>query len=352
MFNDFEPFEKATRYGRSAFGAMKEHRVPASPMNYTVWYAHCTGNHPDLSKALDQQLKTQAEITAESCRALFDSFFGSERDLNGIRGAGGQLQTALGQMIDLVARAGCDSSDYANTLVEVQNGLNSDPDAANMEKAVQLMLTETQTMVDKNRRLEESLTESSKEIEELQSHLEAVRKDSLTDALTGVGNRKCFDFKMSEALVSSVEQGEPLSLSLCDVDFFKTFNDAYGHRVGDEVLKVVGRHLMGGVKGRDTAARYGGEEFALILPQTDLKGAAALAEKLRDMIATKQLKSRKTGQSFGFVTLSFGAAQYRPGEPAGELIQRADEALYLAKRNGRNRVETEDGLDQELSSAD
>lgn len=351
MINEFETFEKATENAQSALGAMEDCRVPASPMNYTVWYAHCSGNYPALSKALSRRIEQREEFTPDSNQEIFDRFFGTDLELEKFQETGGHLQSTLAQVLELVGQAERDSSDYGSTLAGVQNSLNNHPDTADIGKVVQVMLSETQKMVEKSHDLEESLQESAKEVEDLRTDLEVVRKESLTDALTGVGNRKCFEARMSEEIESSIEQREPLSLLLCDIDFFKKFNDTYGHRVGDEVLKIVGRHLREGVKGRDTAVRYGGEEFALILPETNLKGAAALAETLRGKLATKQLKNRKTGQGFGCITLSIGASLYRPGEPASELIQRSDEALYLAKRNGRNRVETEDNLSQELSAA-
>ncbi len=143
----------------------------------------------------------------------------------------------------------------------------------------------------------------------------------------------------------ALQERDDLCLLLMDIDHFKKFNDTFGHQVGDEVLKVVARTLKEGVKGRDTPARYGGEEFAVILPQTSLKNAVVVAEQIRTTLASRKLQNRKTGADYGFVTLSIGVSKYRFGESLEALIQRADEALYLGKNRGRNRVVEESELE-------
>jgi diguanylate cyclase len=125
---------------------------------------------------------------------------------------------------------------------------------------------------------------------------------------------------------------------MADIDHFKRVNDSYGHLIGDKVLHAVGRALQANVKGKDTASRFGGEEFAVLLPQTPLEGAARLAETLRTTVASGRVKSIGSGETVGNITISIGVACYRAGEPAAELIARADRALYAAKASGRNRV--------------
>jgi diguanylate cyclase len=143
--------------------------------------------------------------------------------------------------------------------------------------------------------------------------------------------------------------GEPLSLVITDIDHFKHFNDTYGHQMGDQVLRLVGRTLTDSVKGRDTPARYGGEEFALILPQTRLADALVLAEQIRRTIMRRHIVRRDTGDDFGTITLSMGVAAYHPTEHLMDTIRRADAALYQAKRSGRNRVVSEEALEKQAA---
>jgi diguanylate cyclase len=165
----------------------------------------------------------------------------------------------------------------------------------------------------------------------------------MTDALTGIANRKHFDQALRAAATEAMEGGTPLSLAIIDIDHFKKFNDTYGHVMGDHALRLVARTLTDCIHRRDTAARFGGEEFAIVMPGTSGPAAAVLAERIRVSLASKRVIKRLTNETLGTITLSLGVATYEPGEPLRRLIQRADSALYLAKRTGRNRAVSNPG---------
>jgi diguanylate cyclase (GGDEF)-like protein len=181
------------------------------------------------------------------------------------------------------------------------------------------------------------LRDISDELSAANRRLEQV---SLLDGLTGIANRRHFDNFLAHQVAHARRRREPCSLVLCDLDFFKPYNDTYGHLAGDECLRSIARVLNGCCR-RDTdlAARYGGEEFVLVLPDTPLAGAQIVAERARQDLAA--LAIPHTGsQPFGIVTLSAGIGVFAPEtdhEPQS-LIARADEALYRAKETGRNRV--------------
>jgi diguanylate cyclase len=197
--------------------------------------------------------------------------------------------------------------------------------------------------------LEQRLSASKEEINQLQEHLAVVRTESLTDPLTGLSNRKDFDERLSHAIEEATERSEALSLIMPDIDHFKAFNDTWGHLTGDQVLRLVATSLKQNVKGQDTAARYGGEEFGVILPNTVLRAALTVADHVRRAVMSKELMKRSTGQNLGRVTISLGVATLHKGDTAQTLIARADACLYAAKRNGRNRVICE--TDPEFSSS-
>ena len=142
-----------------------------------------------------------------------------------------------------------------------------------------------------------------------------------------------------------MENGTPLCLLMIDVDHFKQFNDTYGHQTGDQVIRLLAQTLRDNIKGRDTAARYGGEEFSVILPRTNLASARQLADAIRNNVRQKNVISEIDGARIEKVTVSIGIGNFEFGEPLGHLIKRADQALYLAKQNGRDCVVTEDELD-------
>ncbi len=159
------------------------------------------------------------------------------------------------------------------------------------------------------------------------------------DGLTGVANRRCFDERLRAEWALSVRHHQPLSLLMIDVDFFKRFNDRYGHTAGDSCLKTIAASLTkGGLRANDFVARYGGEEFAVILPSLTPEAAVEIAERLRQTIF--DLAIDNTQSLVGRITISVGVAGLVPSEAAdaGALIEAADTALYHAKRRGRNAV--------------
>lgn len=167
----------------------------------------------------------------------------------------------------------------------------------------------------------------------LASRVGELQRHSVTDGLTGVFNRRSFDEQLSEAFPRSAREAQPLSLMLIDVDHFKAYNDTHGHQFGDDALRSIASLLQRNVRRSDRLCRYGGEEFVILMPDTTEDQATALAERQRKAIAEHEL-------SAGSLTISVGIATVVDGsfETEADLLGAADEALYVAKRAGRDRV--------------
>jgi diguanylate cyclase (GGDEF)-like protein len=180
----------------------------------------------------------------------------------------------------------------------------------------------------------------------VKTHLSLKRKQDLLerlaeiDGLTEIPNRRQFDRVLEKEWRRSQRGQTPLTLIMIDIDYFKYFNDSYGHTSGDDCLRVVAQTLASSVqRGADFVARYGGEEFAVILPETTLDSATVIAEQIRENVASLQLP-HVSSQVSDYVTLSLGVATVIPNDEtsANNLIEMADRALYRAKRKGRNQV--------------
>lgn len=186
-------------------------------------------------------------------------------------------------------------------------------------------------------RLEEEIRARTKDLEEANRRLEAL---AVTDGLTGLFNRRRFEEVLDLEVRRAQRQGTPLSLLMMDVDHFKFYNDTHGHPAGDEVLRALGRLVRERVRSTDIACRYGGEEFVVILPGTSRTDALILANDLRRLVEAHPFAHEAT-QPEGRLTISIGVATY-PVDAGDEvaLVRAADQALYRAKQNGRNRVET------------
>lgn len=163
-------------------------------------------------------------------------------------------------------------------------------------------------------------------------HEQALREAASLDPLTGLQNRRGGEGLLERAYIGSRESGAPFSVIVADVDHFKAINDTWGHPVGDRVLENVSRLLRACVRATDGVVRWGGEEFLIILPHCDLRAAADQAERIRERV------ERTPQPEAGQITLSLGVAQLGAEETVASLIERADRALYQAKRRGRNRV--------------
>jgi len=186
--------------------------------------------------------------------------------------------------------------------------------------------------------LERKVAARTAELEEANRRLELL---STTDALTGVANRRKFNETLDAEWLRARRTGNPIGLVMIDIDHFKLYNDHYGHQGGDTCLELVARTMRAGLRaGSDLIARYGGEEFVLLLPNTDLAGTRVVAERVR--AAIEALREPHVRSTCGIVTISVGITSFVPSAdaPASLHVERADQALYDAKRLGRNRVET------------
>jgi diguanylate cyclase len=253
----------------------------------------------------------------------------------------------INQVLGMIDAAAASASSYSASLADASQKLGGAHDGA-LRLAIHRLLEGTKEMELNNKKLEARLSASRQLIEQLQKNLEAVRTESFTDPLTTLSNRKFFDRALSKMMVEAKAQKKPLSLLMTDIDDFKNFNNTYGHVTGDQMLRLVALSVKQNVKGQDVAARYGGEEFVIVLPQTAPQSAITVANHIRRAVWTNVMMG-SSGERLGGVTISIGVAALRPNDTAQTLIERADSCLYVAKRNGRNRVICE--ADPEADSA-
>jgi diguanylate cyclase len=301
------------------------------------------GGHAAIAAPLDGG-RDQGDRGDGALDALFERYFGAGIGERDVSDAAARVASTIDDVHSLIREAGSGAARYGERLAGFAGDIDGKSAPEEVAPLVRGILVETRRLLERNRTLEGRLGIYSKEVAALKRNHARVREQALTDGLTGLANRKCFDARLAEAIRDAAESGAPLALLMIDIDLFKRFNDTYGHLLGDEVLKLVARTLTDGVKGRDLPARYGGEEFAVILPHTTLADAVTLSDQLRCSVAAKQIIKLANRESLGGITFSVGVALYRPGEPAAAFIARADAALYAAKAGGRNRVTAEDAL--------
>lgn len=330
--------EKANEHACEALERMHKEGIPPTPDNFEVWYIYYAGLDPELEQAINLLIQSNKRITEERCKDIHQRYISHVKTEEAVRRTGDMIYDTLREMVEPIQNAKTATQAYGVTLTAASEELASASSKQILEDLVRRVVSETGKMLEKNKRLESDLESSAKVMEELHHDLEKVRKEAFTDGLTGLANRKSFDEDIRKVIRECEEEGRTFTLALLDIDHFKSFNDNFGHQIGDQVLRLVARTLIEGVKGRDLPSRYGGEEFAIIFPETNLTASITVTNALRQAVATKDVINRNTGDKLGRITLSAGVAEYLPGESIDDIVRRADTALYTAKHNGRNQV--------------
>ena len=323
-----------------AMTGMRRAGVSPTPRNYHLWYASLDGSSQESGPRLAGRpaAGTAAQPVLD---ALESECTGPELDMDALVDGSEAVQAAAQDALDGLSGNAPAMRAYGEMLAYWSARLRQDCTPDGLALAVSALTLGTTQAGERNRLLEHQLSEGAARIARLKESLVGLRQEATTDALTGLSNRKAFDARLRKAVAAGRRDARPVTLLMIDVDHFKRFNDQHGHQVGDLVLRLVGRMLSSNVKGRDTAARYGGEEFAVILAGATLQGGLVIAEQLRGALDGKRLLNKGSGRDLGHVTVSIGVAQLGAGEAGGNLVARADAALYRAKALGRNRVQAE-----------
>jgi two-component system cell cycle response regulator len=194
--------------------------------------------------------------------------------------------------------------------------------------------------IDKNELLARARSQVRKRryTERLRDNVQMSIEMAITDALTGLFNRRYMESHLATLVEQAASRGKPLTVMVVDIDYFKAINDSHGHDAGDDVLRDFALRIKRSIRGIDLACRYGGEEFVLVMPETDMAVAAMVAERLRRRIAAEPFAIQQGARVIP-VTISIGIAALRDkDDTAASVLKRADQALYRAKRDGRNRV--------------
>jgi diguanylate cyclase len=334
---------KAYELARKAIQAMEAHQVWPTALNFELWAHYVAAKGSALAAEIDTIIESGEPFTDEVGEHLAAQFLPKAK-LNGeILEAGQTLSKELDSVSRAIESARETSEAYGQQLASASESLDGD-DAAAIKTMVETLTVATRKVREENHALETQLHDTTAELGRLREHLEQVRRDAMTDALSGLANRKAFDEALERASAQADQAGETVTLAVIDIDHFKSFNDTWGHQTGDQVIRYVAS-VIGRASGNPRfSARYGGEEFAIIFPGEGARTALAVLEAVREEVSSRILKRRSTNEDLGAITISAGIAERKAGEPPASLIERADSALYASKRGGRNRTSCADPI--------
>ncbi len=318
-----------------AVGLMQSHGVWPTPPNYELWL-HVVGT-PDSALAQEIRRLTEAgehisDSVAEGLAKRFLTHGGDDT----VGDEGFKLMRELASVSELAAEARKSHKAYGQVLAAATQDMSSS-DIKGLEALVSALSQATKGALDEYSSLEIRLSKANSEASRLHRRIDQMRMETVTDALTGLANRKALDLALDRLCAEAGESG-PLTLAFIDIDHFKKFNDNWGHQTGDQVLRYVSGVLARSCSAPRLPARYGGEEFVILFPGESAQPVEQLVNELREEISARALHRRSTNEYLGSVTMSAGIAQRLSGETGLELLSRADDALYRAKNEGRNRV--------------
>lgn len=314
--------------------------LPPEPPTYELFWTHVTDAEPALSRALAALLEASgltSEAVAELRRVHLGDIAASE--VHELVEAAQQGAVALAERLE---HGHADLKAYDAAIAAQDEALSASRSAQEIAELIQRLRRANATMMAANRRMEADIASAKLETSRLLDRLETAERAARTDPLTGLSNRRGLMDALRRGVTRALEDGQPLTVGLADIDHFKRINDQWGHSIGDEVLRCVGAHLQAHARRtageRGFVGRYGGEEFLLALPGIGLSDAAAALDNARAVLARQVLRKADDGQCMGRVSFSAGVALLRAEDVVETLIDRADAALYAAKRAGRDRV--------------
>jgi diguanylate cyclase len=342
-----ESKEKVLYYHSLAVIEMGKRDIPLTPKNYAVWYEYVRENDQDIMARIRELDKQKSQYNQDDNEALYRCYSGKESLDESTDELKLFIHKLIGELSEKIKEEGIGLTNFTDTLEETLNRIGLVNNANELKALVVSLTLNVKKQIERNVELEKTLSSTTSQVDQLKGKIERISRDRLTDPLTGVGNRRSFDQRIKQCFRALHEDEEPFSLLLLDIDHFKQFNDRYGHAIGDKVLKYFARISEKVVRGADQIFRVGGEEFAILLPKTPYYGALTVAENIRKEVRKHRLVDKE--RRLDRVTVSVGVSTADFEDTTESLFERADRALYNAKRSGRDQVIGEDTLCGDLS---
>ncbi|MFM5886122.1 MAG: diguanylate cyclase [Novosphingobium sp.] len=336
--------EEASPPDRRAAGRMRQfdeiasflayHQLEISVRSLTIAFQYLSGEEPHLVRLIDGRMQQRLPLTLDWLDAALDAVgHGSEVAQMA------KLMERLESSIDEFGKTSRDAhratSDYNSALEAHVTELEQVTKAGDV---ISDLATIAKVMLKRTRDIEKQMLRSEAQTRALRKRLDEARRSADEDHLTGLPNRRAFEIRFEEEHRAAAAAIEPMTLAFCDIDHFKKINDTHGHDAGDRVLKLVAESLARLTDDRCHVSRHGGEEFVMLFRGTTLADAFDRLEALREQLAERRLVNRATDMPFGQITFSAGMTDVFAYPDRRSALKAADDALYRAKQEGRNRI--------------
>lgn len=323
-------FTSTTQYSEQTHQFLSWHKLAPNPVNYSVSYLYISNSQGDLAKEINEQLTNKIVLDDFFMEQLFAQYLSNSKKIEA--DILEPLFITLSETIHRINQQVSHDKQASLNLKKIDSALTKLDHNQSLNDVVNYLIGTIKTSHQQHIAIYEQLEQTSGEVHQLQSKLEETRQEVVLDALTGLLNRRGGDEKLKELALTDQH-----SSLMIDIDYFKKFNDNFGHFIGDKVLQRVAKVISECVNSTDVTIRFGGEEFLVVLVNKAQSEASLIAEKIRHAVNTLKLKQKQTNLTLPAISVSIGIAEVDEDSTWSDLFKRADEALYQAKNTGRNR---------------
>lgn len=337
--------------GDAVLALLERAEVPPVPPFYKLCYDYLAGVKTLDAIRAGALIEAPHESGQPAAEQLYEEFIAPYEHDDSINRVVGTMVERIGVLEKLVVQSQEATRHQAADLAGATADLEGeDIDAALLGEWITRLKLTGSMLRKANAALTAELDQTLEVFTNAKDEMDALSRAVQVDSVTGIANRAGVDAALAEAVADVEARKGKLAIAVIDVDHFKKLNDTYGHPVGDEILRIVGRALLAATRDGDIIGRMGGDEFILVIRDEDLQGAKLIAERVRRSVVDCDLGKLLGKGIVGSVTASIGVAQYLPGDALPAVYERADKCLFEAKRSGRNQV-VADGISNKRNAA-
>ncbi len=339
-----------TDIARKTIRFMSKRNIPLLPKYYRIWFEYFRGNMAELKEVIDKLLAEDASLNQELHERLYSKFLKRdllmedekkiEAEMKAVEKANTASRKILQPVVKKLGSLSKTNYEYGSRLESFASKISESPDTVDIGDIVKTLVNETSKISSENSRISAELAKSSRKLETLRKNLDSARLEARIDDLTQLQNRRAFNERLAEEL-NKVKTNGNSCVAIIDIDRFKRINDNYGHIVGDKALCAIAKQINDSLSPEDLVYRYGGEEFTVIMTDTPLNQGLKRLDEIRRAIAEHEFVVRDNVE---IITISIGIVTIDPEGTTESCMQMADEAMYLAKKTGRNSVKSENDL--------
>lgn len=328
----------AYRLAGAAFDLIEKHKTPPVPTAYSLWYAYASNTPEAVTKEVDAILETSGKIGREQIDDIYDAHLSRSKFEDVGERVSKAIEDSLSDVSGLISKTNSETEVFQQQLDGVGAKISQRPKRRDVIALFEQLMSTNAQMSDMAASLSEELQKSQEQVRQLNEEFQVIKKQSRTDALTDVANRRAFNERLSYIYANAQDTGEPFTLALLDLDKFKQINDLFGHPMGDEVLSHMARLMVKNIEDRDFVARIGGDEFAIIFPGQSVETAYTSMVAIKHQLENLKISEQLSRDSEHSVTFSCGMSEFKKSRTIEEIVDAADRELLNAKRVSRNHI--------------